>query len=53
MSIANLIKEHGLTQSGLSRMLGIPLRTVQGWCIGERTPPEWVVNLIQFYLEHK
>lgn len=32
----------GLTQTGLSRRYGIPLRTVQNWAGGHRTPPLWL-----------
>ena len=32
----------GLTQTGLSRRYGIPLRTVQDWAGERRTPPHWL-----------
>jgi len=36
----------GETQSSLSRRYGIPLRTVQGWTLGERQCPPYVRRLI-------
>lgn len=37
-----LLVELGLTQTGLSKRYGIPLRTVQGWAGETRTPPLWL-----------
>ena len=37
-----LLSELGLTQTGLSKRYGIPLRTVQGWAGETRTPPLWL-----------
>ena len=38
----SLLSELGLTQTGLSKRYGIPLRTVQGWAGETRTPPPWL-----------
>ena len=38
-TIADLLKKHGLTQTGFAQYFNVPLRTVQGWCLGERTCP--------------
>lgn len=32
--------------SGISSKFGIPLRTVYGWCNGNRTPPEYVLMMM-------
>ena len=53
MDFKQILCEYGMSQSKCSRELGIPLRTVQSWCIGEREPPEWAVRLIVFYLDHQ
>ena len=50
---ASLLAEFGLRQSEFSRLAGIPLRTVQGWCNGTRSPTEWQLNLIRFFLSHQ
>lgn len=36
----------GLSIKGLSDLLGAPYRTVQDWCRGKRTPPEWLQRLV-------
>lgn len=36
----------GLSIKALSELLGAPYRTVQNWCDGKRTPPEWLQRLI-------
>ncbi len=41
----------GLTQKGMSKALGIPLRTIEDWDRGTRKPPEWAENLILKELE--
>jgi DNA-binding transcriptional regulator YiaG len=51
MTIQTLLSDHGLTQTGLSKRFGIPLRTVQDWCAGRRTPPPYVITLLQIALE--
>lgn len=38
----SLLSELGLTQTGLSKRYGIPLRTIQGWAGETRTPPPWL-----------
>lgn len=43
----------GLSQAEFGRRLGgIPLRTIQNWESGNRTPSEWVIDLIAFRVEH-
>lgn len=57
VTVKDILSAYSLTQSEFSRMLGIPLRTVQGWCLGERKPPAWTLPLfeiaIKYNLEHK
>lgn len=48
-----LRKEHGLTQQSLADLLGIPKRTIENWETGVNIPAEYIINLIQFRLEHK
>lgn len=46
MNIKEICEKYKISQSGLARRFGIPLRTVQGWYLGERKPPEYVVSMI-------
>lgn len=45
-TIKEICKKFNISQTQLSRRFGIPLRTVQGWYAGDRTPPTYVVNMI-------
>lgn len=36
----------GLTQRDIFELMGIPLRTLQDWEAGRRTPPEWLEKLV-------
>lgn len=37
----------GMTQKAFCEYLGIPVRTVQDWEAGKRTPPDYVVEMIK------
>ena len=41
----------GLTQQGVTNVLGIPKRTLQDWESGKRTPPGWAEALVVEKLE--
>lgn len=45
--IKNLRKRTGLAQRTFAERFEIPLRTLQGWELGERTPAEYIVNMIE------
>ena len=47
MTIREICERHNINQSDLARRFGIPLRTVQGWYLGERKPPEYVARMIE------
>lgn len=49
-TIKEICEAYGITQTELSRKYGIPLRTVQDWHGGRRTPPDYVVNMIEILL---
>lgn len=55
MSAAERIKElreqTGLTQKAFSEHLGIPLRTIEDWEAGRRTPPDYIPRLIEYQLK--
>lgn len=46
MTITEILTATGLTQTELSKRFDIPLRTVQNWVEGLRTPPAYVVNMM-------
>ena len=43
-------KEAGMTQKAFSEFFGIPVRTLQDWEAGVRTPPDYVVRLLPYKL---
>lgn len=46
MTIKEARKAAGLTQQGMSDLIGIPRRTIQDWECGKHVPPEWAERLI-------
>lgn len=53
MTTKELLEHYGVSQTELSRRFGIPLRTVQDWYAGRRTPPDYVLFLIEKCLENE
>lgn len=51
MNIKELREDLGLSQSQFAKKFGIPVRTLQGWEIDRRKPPEYVVQMIQRIIE--
>lgn len=51
--IAQICNDYGLSQTALAKRFEIPLRTVQDWHAGRRTPPAYVVNMIIEILERE
>lgn len=37
----------GMSRAKFSEKYGIPLRTIEDWEAGKRTPPEYVIELIE------
>jgi DNA-binding transcriptional regulator YiaG len=52
MTIKEIRQSTGLSQAKFSEALGIPTRTLQKWEIGERSCPEYVVELIAYRVKH-
>lgn len=50
-SIHNIIDLMKSDPKGVSDRFGIPLRTVYGWCKGFRTPPAYVLDMMQRIIE--
>lgn len=47
VSISDLRSLIGLSRSEFSRRYGIPIRTMEDWEANRRTPPEYVVSLLE------
>lgn len=52
MTIQEIRKSTGLSQGKFCEALNIPVRTLQKWEIGERSCPDYVVELIAFRVQH-
>lgn len=52
MTITELRTAAGMSRAELSRFTGIPIRTLENWEAGVRTPPAWAVELLAFRLRH-
>ena len=46
LSMRELVARTGLSQTAFAKQACIPLRTVQGWCLGERECPAYVRFLL-------
>ena len=57
MNIAKIIRELresvGENRTEFSKHTGIPVRTIEDWESGRRTPPEYIPRLIAYQLEYE
>lgn len=53
MTIKELKSKYKLTQKQLNDISGIPLRTIENWESGASKPKEYILNLLENYLEIK
>ncbi len=57
MDTAKVIKElrerTGMTRKDFSEHTGIPVRTLEDWEAGRRTPPEYLPRLIAYQLRYE
>ena len=51
MTIKEIAKAHGISNSELARRCGIPIRTVENWSSGAATPPDYILTLIESHLK--
>jgi DNA-binding transcriptional regulator YiaG len=51
--IMEIRKSTGLNRKDFANYLGIPLRTVEDWEAGRRTPPEYIPRLIKYRLKYE
>lgn len=53
MDIREMRKRTGMTQHDFAQRLGIPKRTVQNWETSERECPQYVKQLIYYFLKNE
>lgn len=53
MTIRNLITASGMTQRSFAEYFRIPLRSIENWCTGSRSCPEYLIDLIEYKLRHE
>ena len=46
MDIHSIIDVLGSDPAGVAKKFNIPLRTVYGWCKGDRTPPDYILSMM-------
>ncbi|MGN0353534.1 MAG: helix-turn-helix domain-containing protein [Muricoprocola sp.] len=51
--IRKLREQTGMTRKDFALHVGIPLRTVEDWEAGRRTPPEYIPRLIAYQLKYE
>lgn len=51
MTIKEICEKYGYSQTALAKLFGIPLRTVQDWHSGRRTPPDYITNMMTEILD--
>lgn len=50
VTILSIRRSLGLTQLEFSHVTGIPRRTIQDWEYDRRTPPDWLIPMIEYAL---
>ena len=53
MTVREIREKYGLTQNQLSRITGIPVRTIGNWETGSRQPASYIPDMIQAMIEQK
>ncbi len=51
--IIDIRKETGLSRKAFSDHFEIPLRTIEDWEAGKRTPPAYIPRLIKYQIEYE
>ena len=52
-TIRQLRESIGLSRKAFSEHIGIPVRTLEDWEAGRRTPPEYIPRLIEYQLKYE
>ena len=42
-----------MSQSEFSKATGIPIRTIGNWEQGKRTPPDYILKLLDYFVTHE
>ena len=50
-TVNELRAQTGMSQSQFAELLGIPVRSLQGWETGRRTPPDYVITMMEQILQ--
>ena len=53
VSVAEIRKTTGMSQSAFAKFFDIPVRTLQDWEQGRRVPPPYVPGMMLRILEHE
>jgi DNA-binding transcriptional regulator YiaG len=51
--IKSLRESTGMTRKAFSDHTGIPVRTLEDWEAGRRTPPEYIPRLLEYQLKYE
>ena len=51
--IRSLRESTGMTRKVFSDHTGIPVRTLEDWEAGRRTPPEYIPRLLEYQLKYE
>ncbi|MBQ7796055.1 MAG: helix-turn-helix domain-containing protein [Lachnospiraceae bacterium] len=52
-TIRMLREQTGLNRKEFAQHVGIPLRTMEDWEAGRRTPPEYIPRLIAYQIKYE
>ena len=52
MTVKEIRELTGLSQAKFGTRYNIPLRTIQAWELGERSCPEYVLELLEFRVKY-
>ena len=52
-TIKEIRSRTGTTQKKFAEMVGIPFRTISEWESGRRQPTEYLIRLLDFYVDKK
>ena len=53
MTFKELQEASGMNQREFGEYFGIPLRTIQNWCGGQRECPEYLLDLMLYKLKNE
>lgn len=52
-AFAEMIKKTGMSSSKFAKAYNIPYNTVASWVRGDRNPPDYVVELLEYKIENQ